>query len=260
MDKPSILKEIDVLIDEGNGILKTKWYDHESCWVENDWQVDDSSFKPWIIGVIDFIGNILPEDSTYRTEIKSCRLNSFKHCETAVSLLGRIRTGIENERIKIKADNKNENKNYEDNLKILFDRFHRVARQLKHRHDSRPTFDMDDEYDVQDLFHGLLYIYFDDVRSEESNPSFAGANSRGDFLLADERIIVEIKKPRKKMTDAKLGEEIIIDAARYKTHPSCDKLICFVYDPEEILRNPQGLMNDLNKQDPDFLHVIIRSR
>ena len=44
---------------------------------------------------------------------------------------------------------------------------------------------MEDEYDVQDLFHALLTIYFEDIRKEEWSPSYAGGASRMDFLLPD---------------------------------------------------------------------------
>lgn len=42
---------------------------------------------------------------------------------------------------------------------------------------------LEDEYDVQDLPHALLLLYFDDVRAEEWTPSYAGKSARMDFLL-----------------------------------------------------------------------------
>ena len=55
-------------------------------------------------------------------------------------------------------------------------RFHLVARQLRKRHDDRSTLDISDEYDVQDLLHSLLCLFFDDIRSEEGTPSYAGSH------------------------------------------------------------------------------------
>jgi REase_DpnII-MboI len=69
-----------------------------------------------------------------------------------------------------------------DVIFMLAERFHGVVRQLRERHDSRPTLAVADEYDVQDLFHALLSIYFDDIRAEEWAPSYAGGASRMDFL------------------------------------------------------------------------------
>lgn len=151
-----------------------------------------------------------------------------------------------------------------DNIDLiinLFNRFHRVSRQLRKRHDSRETLDIEDEYDVQDLIHSLLCIYFDDIRPEEWTPSYAGGCSRQDFLLKDEQIVIEIKKTRKGLQDKQIGEQLIIDIERYKTHQDCKTLLCFVYDPEERLTNPKGLENDLTKKEKNLnVITVIRPR
>jgi len=36
---------------------------------------------------------------------------------------------------------------------------------------------------------------------------------------------------------------------RYKNHPKCRRLFCFVYDPEGRIANPVGIENDLNSGD-----------
>lgn len=135
-----------------------------------------------------------------------------------------------------------------DKVKLLIERFHKIARQLRSRHDNRNTIEIEDEYDVQDLFHALLKIYFQDIRPEEYTPSYAGAASRVDFLLKEEKIIIEIKKTRKNLGAKEIGEQLIIDAQRYQSHPDCNHLICFVYDPEGRVANPRGIENDLTKE------------
>lgn len=124
-------------------------------------------------------------------------------------------------------------------------RFHLAARQLQARHAERPTLTIEDEYDVQDLLHALLRLHFDDIRPEEWTPSYAGRSARVDFLLKNERIIIEVKKTRATLKDGDLGEQLIIDQARYEQHPDCDTLVCFVYDPEGRIGNPVGLERDL---------------
>lgn len=137
-------------------------------------------------------------------------------------------------------------------------RFHLVAKQLKTRHADRETLVVNDEYDTQDLLHSLLHIYFDDIRPEEWTPSYAGGCSRVDFLLKDEKIIIEVKKTRATLKAKNVGEELMIDSQRYRTHPDCKKLLCFVYDPEGWISNPRGLENDLNKKTDDFeIKVLI---
>jgi len=77
----------------------------------------------------------------------------------------------------------------------ICNRFTRVARQLLHRRENRSTLESKDEYDVQDLLHALLQIYFDDIRPEEWTPSYGGGSSRMDFLK-DHAIVVEVKMTR----------------------------------------------------------------
>lgn len=137
-------------------------------------------------------------------------------------------------------------------------RFHAAARTLQHRYDSRPTLEINDEYDVQDLLHAFLRLHFDDIRPEEWTPSYAGRSSRIDFLLKAERIVVEVKKTRVSMKAGELGEQLIIDRARYEQHPDCDTLVCFVYDPKGRIGNPTGIERDLENHGGEMkVRVII---
>lgn len=143
-------------------------------------------------------------------------------------------------------------------LENLFSKFHKIARQLRTRHSGRQTLNINDEYDVQDLLHAILYLHFDDVRTEEWTPSYAGGCVRMDFLLKDIQTVIEVKKTRDSMTAKDLGEQLIIDIEKYKTHPDCKQLYCFVYDPEGLLGNPIGIKNDLESAHKEFLKVFIK--
>ncbi len=77
--------------------------------------------------------------------------------------------------------------------------------------ENRETLKIEDEYDVQDLLHALLLLYFDDVRAEEWTPSYAGKSARMDFLLKNERVVIEVKKTRLGLADKELGDQLIID-------------------------------------------------
>jgi hypothetical protein len=92
----------------------------------------------------------------------------------------------------------------------LINSFHIIARQLINRYDKRDSLIINDEYDVQDLLNSLLHIEFDDVRPEEYTPSYAGSSTRMDFLLKNEKIVIEVKK--------------ILDSQHYKAHPDCKHL------------------------------------
>ncbi|RQO65368.1 hypothetical protein DBR43_30525 [Pedobacter sp. KBW06] len=139
----------------------------------------------------------------------------------------------------------------------MIDKFHVVATQLKNRHDTRGTIVINDEYDVQDLMNALLRMNFEDVRKEEYTPSYAGSSTRVDFLLKREKIVIEVKKTRASMKDKDIGNQLILDIAHYGSHPDCKKLICFVYDPENLVGNPRGLEDDLNRMSTEELIVEV---
>jgi hypothetical protein len=144
-----------------------------------------------------------------------------------------------------------------ENIELICYRFHIVGRQLRIRHDNRHTIEANDEYDVQDLLHALLCIFFEDIRSEEWTPSYAGKSSRMDFLLKEERVVIEVKKARKGLGSKELGSQLIEDIARYKSHPECDVLVCFVYDPEGIITNPRGIERDLSREEESMKVKVI---
>ncbi|WP_241117094.1 hypothetical protein [Achromobacter xylosoxidans] len=133
-----------------------------------------------------------------------------------------------------------------DELDRIMLRFHAVAQQLRRRREDRPTLDIHDEYDVQDLMHALLRLHFDDVRPEEWVPSYAGSASRTDFLLPQIDTMVEVKKTRPGLSAKAVGDQLIIDIAHYQKHPQCKRLYCFVYDPDGRIANPAGIEADLN--------------
>jgi hypothetical protein len=143
-------------------------------------------------------------------------------------------------------------------LQDLCERFHLIARQLRERYNNRPTIEIEDEYDVQDLLHALLHWDFDDIRAEEWTPSYAGGSSRMDFLLKQEKVVIEVKKTRKGLGAKEIGEQLIVDIQKYQAHQDCKSLICFVYDPEGRIANPRGVENDLNSERDGFrVRVII---
>jgi DpnII restriction endonuclease len=137
-------------------------------------------------------------------------------------------------------------------IETICSRFHSVVRQLRTRHSGRPTLDVEDEYDVQDLLHAILRIHFTDIRPEEWTPSYGGNSSRMDFLLKPERIVIEVKMTRRSMSDKDLVDQLIVDRGRYENHPDCEQLVCFVYDPDGRIGNPVAIISDLEATTSDL--------
>ncbi len=132
-----------------------------------------------------------------------------------------------------------------DLVRKICTRFHRVVRQLRLRRDYRATLDVEDEYDVQDLFHALLRLELDEVSTEEWMPSYTDCASRTTFVLHRGAIAIVVKKTRPGVGAREIAEQLQEDAKRYAARENCRTLFCFVYDPEGRIGNPRGLEMDL---------------
>ncbi len=150
---------------------------------------------------------------------------------------------------------------YETSIMKIFNRFHRVAKQLEKRHSERATLIIEDEYDTQDLLHGLLSLEFVSVQAEEYGPRFAGKRPRIDFFLRLESIGLEVKKVRDKDHAKILNKEIIIDKEYYSNNPNITQLYFFIYDPESFLLDREDFIEDLEKNKSEqfeLLKVVIK--
>lgn len=243
--KESIVTRINELIDKGKELASTAGdFGCISSAMFNSWRAEILTILRYSkLDVTEYVEQIRIEKNQYKSSVLAVNA-------TLQTIIDQIEKGIlEEKQPEITPDTI---------LETIFERFHKVARQLRTRHASRNTLEIKDEYDVQDLLHALLLIHFDDVRPEEWTPSYAGGSVRMDFLLKDEGIVIEVKKTRDSMTSKSLGEELLIDREKYKVHPDCKKLYCFVYDPEGLLGNPIGIKHDLEKNTEGFIKVFIK--
>lgn len=216
-----------------------KWYRDTTVLLqrifgEDAHQVTDFTSIDFVYRGLRALGDPTPLEGRYRDALKEC-----------AAILTSIYEEIEEFGVETKAA---AGANPITSIELLLARFHSVARQLRQRHLNRETLDLDDEYDVQDLLHCLLQIFFRDIRSEEWTPSYAGNASRMDFLLHQEAIVIETKMTRKGMTAKEIVDQLIIDIARYREHPGCKMLVCFVYDPEGYIGNAAAVVSDLENE------------
>ncbi len=135
---------------------------------------------------------------------------------------------------------------------VLLNRFHKVALNLQQRYENRNSLFIKDEYDVQDLLGSLLIVFADDIRTEEYTPSYSGSSSRVDFFLPQIELVIETKMTRKGFDEKGIGKQLNDDIMRYKKIEKCKNLICFIYDPTNIIRNPNGVESDLSSEEKEF--------
>jgi REase_DpnII-MboI len=141
------------------------------------------------------------------------------------------------------------------------DRFHRAVLHLSGRRKGKQTISFSDEYDVQDVFGTVLKCCYDDVRDEEWTPSYAGEAARIDFVNRDRETAAELKRARTKQV---IADELILDIAHYSKNRETKKLVCFVYDPDGLLRRDASQIEiDLSgyrEHDGRGLNVIVLIR
>lgn len=130
-------------------------------------------------------------------------------------------------------------------LRRICARFHLVARQLRLRKEYRPTLEVNDEVDLQDLFYALLRLQFDEVGTEEWSPAYTNGARRTSYLLDWEKTVVVVKQTRSGLTTKDLAEQIAADKSHYSARPNGAALVCFIYDPDGRVGNPRGLEADL---------------
>jgi hypothetical protein len=76
-----------------------------------------------------------------------------------------------------------------------------------------------------------------------------------DFLLKREQIVLEAKMTRLALKDREVYDELVQDAVRYREHSDCKTLLCLIYDPTGLLKNPRGLESDVQKLSTATLQV-----
>lgn len=243
-----IIDEIDILISK-----KVKSYDQK--------------FKEWHYKTKHFLSKKYGSDSTEYKDFTEISFNydfptmyddNIEVChqglDSAKAMLNALLTDFSDEN----TDNENVYY-YEKELERIFTRFRKVAVRLARRYNGRETLRITDEYDVQDLLHSLLSLYYDDIRPEEWTPSYAGSSVRIDFVIPEIKTFIEVKKTRSGLKDKELRDQLIIDIEQYQKHSGCDKIYCFVYDPDTILKNPAAIKKDLEEKHQGLVRVFIES-
>jgi hypothetical protein len=253
------IERINQLISKGEDVIRT--YKPNPPNVIGFPTLNNGKFNSWRSQSLTYIKEVTGKDNEYYITFDTKVTSAYKsNVEIGIGILEAILEDYENGYF-VERKKENTEKNFLSILLDIFSKFHTVVKQLRNRYNDRDNFEINDEYDVQDLIHALLYLYFDDIRAEEWTPSYAGKSSRMDFLLKDEKIVIEVKKTRKTLKAKELGSQLIEDISRYQSHPDCETLVCFAYDPDGWIANPVGIENDLRESGKDFkVEVIIRPR
>lgn len=130
-------------------------------------------------------------------------------------------------------------------LDQIGDTFKAAHWYLVNRRKGKGTFEVTDEYDVQDLFIAMMRTMWNNIKREEPVPATAGSSSSVDAYLPAERLFVEFKHVGPTLSASKLKEQIARDMTDFPAHPGCGAVYYYVYDPEGRMANPRGFEADI---------------
>lgn len=132
-----------------------------------------------------------------------------------------------------------------DKLSSIFtslDKFTSSSKSLTSRRKGKTSLIIEDEYDVQDILHTMLYPLFPTINSEQV---VSGNDDKHflkiDFLIASNKIAIETKYIKTKQDTNKLTKELNDDIQTYYKNQDCNELIFFVYDKDLLIYNPDNL-------------------
>jgi len=121
-----------------------------------------------------------------------------------------------------------------------------ITKVTKNRRKGHSPFEINDEYDVQDLIYLMLKPIFNDLKEEEYTPKTGGKSTRIDLVIPSENIAVETKMIKTDDTNEdKFIREIKEDIQSYYKYTNLKWLIVFVYDPFKKTKDDNNFY-DLN--------------
>jgi hypothetical protein len=101
---------------------------------------------------------------------------------------------------------------------VVSSRFKRAARSLLSRRAGKNAFEINDEYDAQDLLHAMLRCYFKyPVRENPLSKIAASVSTRADLCIDELGLIVEVKFAKGPRDQHRIEKEISEDLVFYTT-------------------------------------------
>jgi hypothetical protein len=138
-------------------------------------------------------------------------------------------------------------------------RLPQTARILANRsRKGKQPFDISDEYDVQDLLHGVLRGYLKYSVQEDPLPKVAGAkSSRIDISIEELGVLIEVKYVHGPDNQKRIFEEYSQDLVLYTKWPHLKTLIFLIYNSGD-LRDPEAFGKLGGKQDVEGKRFDVR--
>jgi len=127
-------------------------------------------------------------------------------------------------------------------VESLCRRLPQAARVLSSRtRREKAPFDIEDEYDVQDLLHAIIRAHLKYSVQEDPLPKVAGARSgRADISIEELGVLIEVKFVRRPDDQRRIFEEFSQDLVLYAQWPHLKTLLYLIYNSSD-LKDPETL-------------------
>ena len=149
---------------------------------------------------------------------------------------------------------------------LIKDVFNNFQDSIKHitqiRRKDHKLFEIEDEYDVQDVSYLILRSVFTELQFENPHFKSGGTYSRVDLMLEQEGIDIELKMIKNTDKDeTSFIKQIKVDFNDYATWTNLKDLIVFIYDPYNKTTNRNNFYELSGRKvinNADFnVHIIV---
>lgn len=119
--------------------------------------------------------------------------------------------------------------------------FDACVRYLNTRRSAGAVINIQSEADVQDVLYLLLRPWIVDLTYESPADKSANRFVIKDFSSGEHRFVVDAKYIRNKDHGRLISKELHDDIEMYRSHPRCDHLVFFIYDPDAFIPDQRAL-------------------
>lgn len=123
-------------------------------------------------------------------------------------------------------------------MQILKNFGNAIKKITKKRRKDHKSFEIVDEYDVQDLLYVILKSVYPKLITEDPIPKVGSKSTKIDLILREQGILIEVKIINATgNSENSIIDDLKKDIESYHVCQWLKTLICFVYDPQNLIKD-----------------------
>ena len=127
-------------------------------------------------------------------------------------------------------------------LQILEEFGNAVKKITQTRRKDHISFNIIDEYDVQDLLYVILKSVYPKLITEDPIAKIGSKSTKIDLILRGQGILIEVKIINTTgNSENKIIDDLKKDIESYHANKGLKTLICFVYDPQNLIKDEHNI-------------------